>query len=48
MNPTIIVPRVPTSIPALEKARGIARIPDPREAFKRFAIDCPSLEEIKQ
>lgn len=41
----MIVPIIPTTEPAFLNAAGIARIPDPREDFRRFANDRASLEK---
>lgn len=40
----MIVLTIPNPHPALAKARGMARIPDPNEAFIRFANDLISLK----
>jgi hypothetical protein len=40
------VPTIPTAHPALEKANGIARIPDPNDALIRFASDRMSLKNV--
>lgn len=42
--PKMIVPKIPTIVPAFLKAAGIARIPDPKEDFNRFANDLTSLK----
>lgn len=38
-NPTTIVPIAPKSNPAFLKANGMAKIPDPRELFNKWAND---------
>lgn len=45
--PKMIVPNIPTIVPAFLNAAGIARIPEPSDDFKRFANDLTSLK-IKQ
>lgn len=40
----MIVPTKPTSQPALAKAKGIARMPEPNDAFTRLASDLISLK----
>ena len=44
MYPNMIVPTIPTIVPALANAAGMARIPEPRDDFRRFANDLTSLE----
>lgn len=44
MYPRMIVPIIPTTVPAFINAAGIANIPDPRDDFRRFANDLTSLK----
>lgn len=44
MYPSIIVPTMPTIVPAFLNAAGMAKIPEPSDDFRRFANDLTSLE----
>lgn len=47
MKPTMKVPKPPTTKPAFLKAAGIARMPDPRDDFRRWTREPIVLQNDK-